>query len=345
MSDLLISTASGLYCPRGDFYVDPWRPVRSAVITHAHGDHASPGSSNYLTSREGLEVLRTRLGADANIQPIQYGEQRPFAGVTVSLHPAGHVLGSAQVRIEHAGEVWVVTGDYKTASDPTCAPFEQQQCDTLITESTFGLPIYRWEDPATIFAEINSWWRDNATAGVASVIYAYSLGKAQRLLCGLDASIGPIYCHGAIERMNNVYRKAGIALPATIYTGETAEKRAWQGALIVAPTSARGSPWLRRFGEFSSAFVSGWMQIRGARRRRSVDRGFALSDHADWPGLVSVIRASGARRVLVTHGAVDPMVRWLNENGWQAAPLHTEFRGELDETVESADVSPQGDTP
>lgn len=345
MSDLLITTPSGLYCPRGDFYVDPWRPVPSAVITHAHGDHASPGSNRYLTTTDGLEALRTRLGADAPIQEVAYGARQRFGDVVVSLHPAGHVLGSAQVRIEYGGEVWVVTGDYKTASDPTCAPFEQLQCDTLITESTFGLPIYRWENPSTIFAEVNSWWRENATAGVASVIYAYSLGKAQRLLCGLDASIGPIYCHGAIERMNNVYRKAGVELPSTIYTGATTEKRAWQGAMIVAPTSARGSPWLRRFGEFSSAFVSGWMQIRGARRRRSVDRGFALSDHADWPALVRVIRDSGARRILVTHGAVDPMVRWLNENGWQAAPLHTEFRGELDETADAADEPSGGDSP
>jgi putative mRNA 3-end processing factor len=344
VADLLVSTESGLYCPRGDFYVDPWRPVRTAVITHAHGDHAAPGSNSYLASLDGLDVLQTRLGPDANIQAVDYGQRKRFGDVTVSLHPAGHILGSAQVRIELGGEVWVVTGDYKIASDPTCAAFQQLQCETLITESTFGLPIYCWEDPATTFAEINAWWRANSAAGVASIIYAYSLGKAQRLLCGLDASIGPIYCHGAVERMNNVYRKAGIALPPTTYSGEDAEKRSWGGAMIVAPTSARGSPWLRRFGDFSSAFVSGWMQIRGARRRRSVDRGFALSDHADWPALIEVIRSSDAKRILVTHGAVDPMVRWLNENGWQAAPLNTEFRGELDETIETSDEFQGGES-
>jgi putative mRNA 3-end processing factor len=334
MSELLISTEFGLYCPAGDFYVDPWRPVRAAVITHAHSDHAAPGSKVYLTARHGQHLLQARLGTEAEIQAIDYGQRLTFRDVSVSLHPAGHILGSAQVRLERGGEVWVVTGDYKTAPDPTCPAFESVRCHTLITESTFGLPIYRWQSPADTFAAINAWWRNNAAEGIASIVYAYSLGKAQRLLTGLDTSIGPVYCHGAVERMNAIYRAGGVALPETRYTGASAEPRDWGGALIVAPTLARGSPWLRRFGTFSSAFVSGWMQIRGARRRRAVDRGFALSDHADWPALVTAIRASEAERVLVTHGFVEPLVGWLNENGWQAAPLHTEFRGELDETAE-----------
>ena len=345
MSDLLISTASGLYCPAGDFYVDPWRPVRSAVITHAHGDHATVGSERYLATVDGLKILQARLGPDAQIQSIEYGERLPLGEVTISLHPAGHILGSAQVRIERGGEVWVVTGDYKTASDPTCLSFAPLRCHTLITESTFGLPIYRWESPSLTFERINTWWQQNAAAGIASLIYAYSLGKAQRLLSGLNRAIGPIFCHGAVERMNELYRQAGIALPETTYTGKTADKRSWAGAIIIAPASAHGSPWLRRFGDFSTAFVSGWMQIRGARRRRTVDRGFALSDHADWPELLEVIRSSGAERVLVTHGFVEPMVRWLRENGWQADPLHTEFRGELDEVAEANDEPQSGGEP
>ncbi|HEY1786244.1 MAG TPA: DNA ligase-associated DEXH box helicase, partial [Pirellulales bacterium] len=209
----------------------------------------------------------------------------------------------------------------------------------------FGWPVYRWQEPALTFAEINAWWRANAEAGTASILYAYSLGKAQRLIAGLDPSIGPIYCHGAVERMNALYRQSGVDLPATTYTGKTPEKRAWGGAMVVAPSSARGSPWLRRFGEFSTGFASGWMQIRGARRRRSVDRGFALSDHADWPALIDVIRSSGAERVLVTHGSVETMVRWLSENGWQAGPLHTEFRGELEESAEAGEGPQSGDEP
>jgi putative mRNA 3-end processing factor len=338
VNDLLISTTAGLHCPAGDFYIDPWQPVSRAIVTHAHADHASPGSQEYLASTDGRLVLQSRLGEQARIRTIDYGERLSLGDTTISLHPAGHILGSSQVRIERGGELWVVTGDYKTAADATCMPFEPLRCDTLITESTFGLPIYRWQESAAIFARMNAWWRTNAAAGVASILYAYSLGKAQRILSGLDPSIGPIFCHGAVERLNDVYRASGVALPTTTYTGRTAEKRDWGGTLVIAPTSARRSPWLRRFGEFSSAFASGWMQIRGARRRRAVDRGFALSDHADWPALVDVIRASRAQRVLVTHGSIDPMVRWLNENGWQAAPLHTEFRGELDESAEPGDA-------
>jgi putative mRNA 3-end processing factor len=345
VDDLLVSTASGLFCPAGDFYVDPWCPVRSAVITHAHGDHATPGSEHYLATVDGMSILQARLGADAQIQSLAYSEPLSLGDVTVSLHPAGHILGSAQIRIERRGEVWVVTGDYKTADDPTCLSFEPLHCHTLITESTFGLPVYRWEQQSLTFERINAWWQANANAGIASMIFAYSLGKAQRLLSGLNPSIGPIFCHGAVERMNERYREAGVSLPETTYTGKTADRRAWAGAIIIAPTSAQGSAWLRRFGDLSTAFVSGWMQIRGARRRRAVDRGFALSDHADWPELLNVISSSGAERVLVTHGFVEPVVRWLRENGWQANPLHTELRGEPDEVAEPQDESQSGGEP
>ncbi|MDQ3607194.1 MAG: ligase-associated DNA damage response exonuclease, partial [Gemmatimonadota bacterium] len=297
---LLRITDRGLYCEAGDFHVDPWLPVERAVITHAHGDHARWGCDRYLGSREGERVLRTRLGADARIRTVEFGEVIDVGGVRVSLHPAGHILGSAQVRVEHRGEVWVVSGDYKTEPDSTCTPFEPVRCHTFVTESTFGLPIYRWEPQAEVFREIRAWWAANREAGRASVLFGYALGKAQRLLAGLlGAEEGPIFTHGAVERLNADYRASGIALPPTTYASAAAREQKWAGALIVAPPSAAGTTWLRRFGAASTAFASGWMRIRGARRRRSVDRGFVLSDHVDWPALLEAIQATGAERVWV----------------------------------------------
>jgi putative mRNA 3-end processing factor len=328
---LLSETERGLYCEAGDFYIDPWGPVERAVITHAHGDHARWGSGAYLGSREGERVLRTRLGADARIRSVDFGEVREIGGVRVSLHPAGHILGSAQVRVEHRGEVWVVSGDYKTEPDPTCTPFEPVRCHTFITESTFGLPIYRWAPQAEVFEEIATWWRSNRDAGRASVIFGYSLGKAQRLLAGLlGAEVGPIFTHGAVERLNRDYRESGVLLPPTTYAAEAGRGREWGGALIVAPPSAAGSPWLRRFGAASTAFASGWMRIRGARRRRSLDRGFTLSDHVDWPALLDAISATGAERVWVTHGYREPVVRWLEERGIEARAVASRWEGETE---------------
>lgn len=297
------------------------------MITHAHSDHASPGHQHYLTSRAGEHVTRRRVGP-ASIQTVDYGEALDFNGVRVSLHPAGHVLGSAQVRLEHGGEIWVVSGDYKLEEDPTCTPFEPVQCDTFITESTFGLPIYRWRAPGAIFSDVDAWWRANQEAGRASVVYAYALGKAQRLLASIDAAIGPIYCHGAVEALNEAYRASGVTLPATERVAAMPRGHDFSRALIVAPPSAQGTPWVRRFGDFADAFASGWMQIRGVRRRRAVDRGFTLSDHADWPGLIKAIEETGAQRVYVTHGYSDPLVRWLSERGLDAHTLDTEFTGE-----------------
>jgi putative mRNA 3-end processing factor len=249
-------------------------------------------------------------------------------------------LGSAQIRVEHAGEVWVVSGDYKITPDDTCAAFEPVRCHTFITECTFGLPVYRWQLQTDIFESLNAWWRTNRDEGRASLVFAYSLGKAQRVLAGVDAAIGPIYCHGAVERMNDSYRASGVALPPTQYAGRGESKRDWAGALILAPPSALASPWLRKFGAISTAFASGWMRIRGNRRRRSVDRGFALSDHADWPGLIAAIRETGAQRVLATHGRTSAMVRWLQEQGIDAAPLETEYVGERDDLeVDSTDAA------
>ncbi|HET9985183.1 MAG TPA: ligase-associated DNA damage response exonuclease [Longimicrobiales bacterium] len=316
---LLRLTDRGLYCEAGDFHIDPWRPVDRAVITHAHGDHARWGSHAYLGSAEGERVLRTRLGAGARIRTLPFGEAIDVRGVRVSLHPAGHILGSAQVRVEHAGEVWVVSGDYKTEPDPTCTPFEPVRCHTFVTESTFGLPIYRWASQAETFAEIRAWWRANREEGRASVLFGYALGKAQRLLAGLlDADTGPIYAHGAVLRLNRDYVESGVRLPPTSYVGSMPPGHDWGGALVVAPPSAAGSPWVRRFGAASTAFASGWMRIRGMRRRRAVDHGFALSDHVDWPALLEAIDATGADRIWVTHGYREPVVRWLREHGRDA---------------------------
>ena len=328
---LLRLAEGGLYCEAGDFYIDPWEPVDRAVITHAHGDHARWGCASYLGSREGGGVLRTRLGPAASIREVEWGEAVDINGVRVSLHPAGHILGSAQVRVEHRGEVWVASGDYKTDPDPTCTPFELVRCHTFITESTFGLPIYRWTPEREVFDEIRTWWSTNREAGRASVMFAYALGKAQRLLAGLaDADIGPVFTHGAVERLNRDYRDGGIRLASTQYATAMPRGTQFAGSLIVAPPSAAGSMWLRRFGEVSSGFASGWMRIRGARRRRALDRGFVLSDHADWPALLSTIENTGAERVWVTHGTREPLVRWLTERGLEAKAVVSQWKGEED---------------
>jgi len=322
---LLTTDENGLYCRAGGFHIDPWGPVERAVITHAHSDHAREGARAYLTTRPGEAPLRARLGDAVSIQSVDYGEPLDLAGVRVSLHPAGHILGSAQVRIERGGEVWVVSGDYKTAPDPTCAPFEPLRCDTFVTESTFGLPIFRWRPEAEVTADINRWWRGNRDSGKASLLFAYALGKAQRVLAALDTSIGPIYTHGAVENCTRIYREAGVPLPATTYAGETAPRRDWSGALVLAPPSAAGTAWTRRFGTVSTGMASGWMRIRGPRRRRALDRGFILSDHADWPALNAAIAATGASCIWVTHGYRAPLAQWLHEQGFEAKAVETRF--------------------
>lgn len=325
---LLVSTERGLYCPAGDFYIDPWTGVPSAVITHAHGDHLAPGSAAYLMAAPGVALAQTRLGRTDGIEGLAYGETREIHGVRVSLHPAGHILGSAQVRLEHQGEICVVSGDYKTAPDPTCAPFEAIRCHHFVTESTFGLPVYRWPPDAQIRAEINDWWRTNAEAGVVSLLYGYALGKAQRLLAALDPSIGPILVHGAVETMTQRYREAGIPLPPTEPALLATRSPAWRRAIVVAPPSAAGSAWARRFGEQASGFASGWMRVRGARRRQGVDRGFTFSDHVDWTALLGAVEATGCERLWVTHGFTAPVVRWFRERGLDADVLATRFRGD-----------------
>jgi putative mRNA 3-end processing factor len=252
--------------------------------------------------------------------------------VRVSFHPAGHVLGSAQVRLEHRGEVWVFTGDYKLAPDPTCLPFQPIRCHTLITEATFGLPVYRWDSSAEVFAAINAWWQANKAARKTSVLFVYALGKAQRVMAGVDATIGPIFTHGAVEKVAQAYRESGVPLPPTRQVTEVAAGRGkvkpWPGALILAPPLAAGSPWARKLEPASEAIASGWMRVRGTRRRKAVDRGFALSDHADWPGLLTAIRESRAPRVLATHGFAPVLARYLREQGLDAGVIVTSYTDE-----------------
>jgi putative mRNA 3-end processing factor len=325
---MLSVTEHGLYCAAGDFHIDPWRPVARALITHAHSDHARAGSDCYLCAAPGMGVLRARLGAGAVIEAMPYGERRVKDGVSVSFHPAGHVLGAAQIRVEHRGEVWVASGDYKTQPDPTCAPFEPVQCDTFITESTFGLPVYQWPEPAAVLSEVHDWWRRNQAAGRTSVLFAYSLGKAQRILAQLDPTTGPLLVHPAVGALLPAYEAAGVRFPPTQPASADHVRATVGKSLVIAPPAAEDSASLRAAGEVSTAFASGWMALRGTRRWRAADRGFVISDHADWLGLNDAIRATGARRVLVTHGYTKPLVRWLRERGFEADELATQFQGD-----------------
>jgi putative mRNA 3-end processing factor len=327
--DLIASTDRGLYCAAGDFHIDPWRPVPRAIITHAHSDHARYGSEVYVCHRDTAPALRKRLG-DVTIETATYGQILTRNAVEISFHPAGHVLGSAQVRVTSKGETWVASGDYKLESDGVSPAFEPVRCHAFITESTFGLPIYRWRPQAETFAAIDAWRRENIAAGRASILFAYALGKAQRLIAHVDPALGPIVCHGAVEAINALYREAGIALPPTCLATQIANKREFSRALIVAPPSAAASPWLKRFGDYSDALASGWMQVRGNRRRRGLDRGFALSDHADWPGLIAAIEATGAERILVTHGYTEALTRYLREKGLDARALTTAYGDDED---------------
>lgn len=329
---MITETPQGLQCEPGGFFIDPWQPVRRALITHAHSDHARPGSGAYLCVPECAPLLRRRLpGAPVETQP--WGEPTTIGDVRVSFHPAGHILGSAQIRLEHKGEVWVVSGDYKRAADPTCAPFEPVPCHTFITEATFGLPIYTWDAASEVIGEILDWWRDNRAQDRASVLFCYALGKAQRILAELhDRTEGaPVRLHGAMASMTDAYREAGLALAGTERITEGMRGRALAGSLVLAPLSARGTPWMRRLPNPSTAFASGLMRIRGVRRQRGFDRGFVLSDHADWGALQRTVTETGASRVLVTHGWSDALARFLAGRGLETGTLRTAFEGELGE--------------
>lgn len=327
-SDLVQLRPEGLYCPAGDFHIDPWRPVPRAVITHGHGDHARAGMGEYHAARSGLPILQWRLG-EQTYRTYDYGESFTLGRAKISLHSAGHVLGSAQVRVEVDGETWVASGDYKRQHDPTCAPFEVVPCDTFITEATFGLPIYRWPATSEVARDMVAWRDECAANGEAAVLYCYSLGKAQRVLAELMAHTDqPALLHGAVATGVEVYRSAGIALLPTRSISEEEKGADFAGKLVIAPPSAAGSAWMRRFRRAQTGFASGWMRIRGNRRRRNYDRGFVVSDHADWPDLLRTIRETGARRVIATHGNTDALVRALNEEGIATGTFRTDFGGE-----------------
>lgn len=326
---MLTETPRGLYCPAGDFYLDPWGAVPRALLTHGHGDHARPGSAAYLCAAPSLPILRRRLGTDAVIEGRPYGEPITLGDVRVSFHPAGHIRGSAQIRLEGPDGVWVLSGDYKRAADPTCEPFEVVRCDTFVSESTFGLPIYQWDGTAHVVAEILAWWEQNRDNGLASVLFCYTLGKAQRLLAELAGHTDrPVFVHGLMQPMIDVFRADGVTMLPTTVVVDRPRGTSFAGELVLAPPSARSTPWLRRLGEISDGLTSGLMRVRGVRRQRGYDRGFVLSDHADWPALLTTIAETGAGRVLTTHGYAEPLARHLRTLGFETGRLRTAWDDE-----------------
>lgn len=326
---LLEFTDRGIYCPPADVYLDPWKPVDRALITHGHADHSRPGHSRYITHHKNVPIIRHRLG-DIRVSGREWGESFTVNGVRFSFHPAGHIIGSSQIRAEYQGEVWVFSGDYKAEDDGLATPFEPVRCHSFITECTFGLPAFKWRPQAEVLDDINAWWARNRDGGKTSVLLAYSLGKAQRLLAGLDPGIGRIYTHGAIENMTEVLRPLAEFPDTTRVTAETTREEL-RGNLVLAPPSAHGSTWMRRMVPYEVASASGWMAFRGARRRRAVDRGFVLSDHCDWQGLLESIQATGAERVICTHGYAHIFSRFLAENGYDARTEETQYEGETPE--------------
>ncbi len=328
MPGLLTFTSKGIYCEQGNFFIDPWKPVDNALITHGHADHSRYGSTTYLTHRDSLPIIQHRLG-NVNIKGVDYNETLIKNGVKVSFHPAGHLLGSAQIRVEHKGEVWVASGDYKTTPDPIAEDFEPVKCHTFITECTFGLPVYNWPDEKQVITAIEEWWKENQVLGKASLLSAYSLGKAQRILALVNEAIGPIYCHGAVSAMNEVFRKSNHLRSSATYLDDSIPKTARSRSLIIAPPSAIGSSWARKLGPISVGTASGWMMLRGSKRRQNVDRGFVFSDHADWAGLNDAIKATEASRIVCTHGYTGVFSQWLNEKGYEALEEKTVFEGEL----------------
>ena len=333
---LLEFTDVGIYCPKADVYIDPWKPVHKALITHGHSDHARWGHQYYMATHEAVPVIRYRLGK-INIHGVAYGQSILINGVKISFHPAGHIPGSAQIRVEYKGEVWVASGDYKVEDDGLAEAFEPLQCHSFITESTFGLPIFDWKPQAQTLNEINSWWAQNASEGKVSILSAYSLGKAQRIINSVRQDLGTIFTHGAVENTNQVLRDQGYNIAPTTLVNKEHKPSDFEGSLVIAPPSAIGSSWSKRFKSTSIAFASGWMAMRGTRRRRAADRGFILSDHADWKGLNSAIAETGAENIFVTHGYTDTFTRWLREKGYNAHVVSTEYTGEdLDSTEEVA---------
>jgi len=335
-SKLLECTQQGLYCPAGDFYIDPWDRVNRAVVTHAHSDHARWGCRKYLAAKSCEPLLRVRLGSNIDLHALDYGEKLRIKDAIVSLHPAGHILGSAQVRIEVDGKVALITGDYKLQPDATCATWEAVRCNLMVTESTFGLPVFRWPRTQFVIDQIVAWWRENQCQRRTSLILAYSVGKAQRILAELLATCGSdvardIAVHGAMLGPNRAYREAGVDLPDLPSAASLSGSYDWSRSLVIGPPSSQSTGWVKRFADPSIAMASGWMAIRGTRRRRNVDRGFVLSDHVDWPDLISAIDACSPEQVWVTHGFSEVVSRYLTERGLLARVLQTQFSGEESE--------------
>jgi putative mRNA 3-end processing factor len=339
MADQLLTfTERGIFCPEGGFYIDPWRPVDRALITHGHSDHARRGHGSYLATHAALPVMRHRLG-EIVAEGIAYAETRAIGAVTVSFHPAGHLPGSAQIRVERGGEVWVVSGDYKTEADGLSEPFAPVPCHSFITECTFGLPLFRWEPQPVVAAQIAAWWQRCQANGVTPILAAYGLGKAQRLMTLLPDT-GPILTHGAVEETTRILRDQGYPIPPTIRVTPQTKIADHPGAIVIAPPSALGTRWAARFGPVDEAFASGWMALRGIRRRRGLGTGFALSDHADWSGLNAAIKATGATRVFATHGYTSPFRRWLEEQGYDAGIVATDYGGDDDDSDAMPDTDP-----
>ena len=329
--NLISFTDKGLYCAQGNFYIDPWKPVERAVITHAHSDHAYSGHKYYLSHIQTLPILQLRLG-DNNYEAIEWGTKINIHGVSLSLHPAGHIIGSSQVRLAYKSEVWVVSGDYKTENDGLSGAFEPLTCNTFITESTFGLPIFKWKPQKELFENMITWIAGNKESGKASILLGYSLGKAQRILQHIHETTQHIYVHGAIWNVHQVLQNAGWKLPDVTRIVPDMPKELFKRSVIIAPPSADGSAWMKRFTPYSVGVCSGWMQVRGNVRRRNADAGFPLSDHADWEGLLASIRATGAERVFVTHGFQAALSRYLNENKIAlAAEVKTQYGSEDEE--------------
>jgi putative mRNA 3-end processing factor len=329
---LLKFTSKGIYCPQGKFYIDPWRPVERAIITHGHADHARPGMQWYLCHHYTKPILFSRISPSITCESMDYGEQRMINGVKVSFHPAGHIIGSAQIRMEYKGYVAVVSGDYKLQNDGISTPFEPVKCHAFVTESTFGLPIYQWLPVAEQEAQLQQWVLHNQQQQKTSVLIGYSLGKAQRIMKSLEG-LGPLHVHYSIAKLNQAMEQAGVVLPAYTQADLREDMKVLDGGIVILPPAFIDHPSLKKIPNMVYGICSGWMQVRGARRWRSADAGFAISDHADWPDLLTAIKATEAQTIYVTHGQTAVFSKYLNEQGWTASEVQTSF-GEEDELIE-----------
>jgi len=327
---LIEFTKRGIYCKQGDFYIDPWWPVDYAITTHGHSDHVRFGNKNYLCQTLTKPIIKRRISEDLAVETLNYGEHISRNGVDISFFPAGHIIGSAQVRLEYKGEVCVVSGDYKVEADGIADPFEPVKCHSFVSESTFGLPVYKWQKQDVVFNGIKDWVNANIAQQKTSVLIAYSLGKAQRLIKNLAGDV-PIYVHNSIANLNEVIINAGVDLPETIRIRPEHTKDELQKGILIVPPAMRDSRWIKSLNHPVTGICSGWMQVRAHRRWQSADAGFALSDHADWPGLLDAINATGAEKVYVTHGFTAAFSRYLNENGLSSVEVTTKFGQEDDE--------------